>query len=262
MVKVFYTFLLFFLCIAQSYLVQAEDTYIRGFYRGVNVFLRNPYNSDEGRFCIEKIYLNGKSLVDNPVVSAYEVELGDMRIGQRIVIRITHTDGCAPEVINPEVIEQGESFNWVKVYIDANSINWSTSAETGGGLFYIQREGPSGWDVVDTIRAKGDLFLNQYSVVPDHTPGNNAYQICYQRPEEDEICSDIYNFFSNKESIGFVIDDQAWTIEFTKAVQFELLTRDRRKIKGGKSESVDIAKLPRGWYILKFDGKEEEIQKN
>ncbi|MGM0579676.1 MAG: hypothetical protein ACQETL_03290 [Bacteroidota bacterium] len=254
-------YLFFILFIGMSFSLAAKDSYFRGFYNGENVFVRNPYLGEESGFCIEKIYLNGDLVVENPTVSAYEIDMESLQPDTRVVIRIVHHDDCQPELTNPEVIEGDLKFSWLKVYVDENQIIWITTKESKKGFYIVEKETPEGWMHIDTVETKGGIFINQHSMELDHVKGDNLYRVQYHDPEMEVKYSESFNFHSEQEEISHAIDEDNWIIEFTQEVSFLLYNNDSRIIKRGKDVSCNIQKLPKGKYMIKYDGKEVSFEK-
>ncbi|ADR23634.1 hypothetical protein MATR_25100 [Marivirga tractuosa] len=251
--KKYFFFILF---IGLSFSLVGKDSYFRGFYHGKNVFVRNPYLGQDSGFCIEEIYLNGDLVVENPKVSAYEIDMQNLEQESRVVIRIVHHDDCEPELTNPEVIRGDLKFSWLKVYVDENQIIWLTTKESKDGFYIVEKDTKDGWFPIDTVKTKGGIFINQHSLELDHVQGDNLYRVQYHDPEMEVKVSESFNFHSDKREITHAIDEEKWIIEFTEEVSYLLYDENSRIIKRGKDVSCNIQKLPRGKYMIKYDGKE------
>lgn len=254
-----YLFFILFICF--SYSLIGKDSYYRGFYQGENVFVRNPYLGQDNGFCISEIYLNGELVVENPTVSAYEIDLQELEQETRVVIRIVHNDDCQPELINPEVIQGDLKFSWLKVYVDQNQIIWITTKESKNGFYIVEKDTEDGWFPLDTVKTKGGIFINQHSLELDHIKGDNLYRVQYHEPDMEVKLSESFNFHSDKSEISHAIDEENWIIEFTEEVSFLLYNNNSRIIKRGKDVSCNIRKLPKGRYMIKYDGKEVYFDK-
>ncbi|WP_296622524.1 hypothetical protein [Marivirga sp.] len=244
-----------------SYSLIGKDSYFRGFYHGENVFVRNPYLGQDSGFCIEEIYLNGELIVKNPTVSAYEIDMKNLEQDTRVVIRIVHQDDCQPELTNPEVIENDLKFSWLKIYVDENQIIWITTKESKDGFYIVEKDTNDGWMPLDTVKTKGGIFINQHSVELDHIQGDNLYRVQYHDSKIEVKYSESFNFYSDKAEISHAIDEDKWIIEFTEEVSYLLYNNNSRIIKRGKDVSCDIRKLPKGRYMIKYDGKEVYFDK-
>ncbi|WKK81809.2 hypothetical protein [Marivirga arenosa] len=252
--------LLFLLFTIISFSSIGKDTYFRGFYNGENVFVRNPYLGQGAGFCIEAIYLNGQLLVKNPDVSAYQIDMQGLEVDSRVVIRIVHDDSCEPELTNPEVIEDLLEFNWLKFYVDENEIIWITTKESKEGFYIVEKQIDNEWMILDTVKTKGGIFINQHSVEADHSFGENLYRVQYHDLKLPVKYSETFNYKSDKREITYAITDD-WMIEFSEEVSFWLYNANSRIIKRGKDVTCDIQKLPKGRYMLKYDGKEVYFDK-
>jgi len=199
--------------------------------------------------------------VSDPEVSAVEIDLSGLSLDNRVVLRITHTEGCKPELINPEVIQEDISFAWIKVYVNEEEILWITSKESKTGYYVVESKLEGNWLAVDTVKTKGNIFINQHSAPLNHIPGNNTYRVVYYPPDEPVAVSPVFNFFSDKREISHAIDTDKWSIEFTEEVSFQLLNANARVLKRGRDVSYDIRALPSGTYILKYEGKEYIFEK-
>jgi len=244
-----------------SFSVSGKDSYFRGFYHGENVFVRNPYLGQDSGFCIQKIYLNGNLIVEKPKVSAYEIDMQHLEQDTRVVIRIVHQDNCQPELTNPEVIQEDLKFSWLKVYVDEDQIIWITTKESNEAFYIVEKDSPDGWMALDTVKTKGGIFINQHSIELDHIKGDNLYRVQYHDPKMEVKYSESFNFHSDKEEISHAIDEDKWIIEFTQEVDYMLYNSNSRILKRGKDVSCNIQKLPKGRYLIKYDGKEVYFDK-
>jgi len=255
-----FLFLILLLCMV-SFSLSGKDSYFRGFYHGKNVFIRNPYLGQDAGFCIKEIYLNGEIVVENPKISAYEIDMQHLDQDTRVVIRIVHQDDCQPELANPEVIQEDLKFSWLKVYVDEDQIIWITTKESKNGFYIVEKDTDDGWMPLDTVETKGGIFVNQHSVELKHIKGDNLYRVQYHDPKMDVKYSESFNFYSDKEEISHAIDEDRWIIEFTQEVDYLIYNYNSRIIKRGRDVSCNIQKLPKGRYMVKYDGKEVYFEK-
>lgn len=232
-----------------------QDVYFRGFYHGINVFIRNPYIETEKEFCIEAIYLNGKKVIDSPGTSACEIPMDHLEPESRVVIRVTHNSQCSPQIINPEVIQKDLKFSWLKVYVNEESISWVTTKENSSAKYFLERENQGEWEVLDTVATKGGIFVNHHTKEVTHNKGKNSYRVVYANKGEMNA-SEVFDYYSDKREISHVIDTERWMIEFTEEVSYQLLNENEAVIARGKAVSCDIRKLPDATYIIRYEGNE------
>ena len=123
------TWLLIFFLV--THLSVAGEITISGIYQGKNIFVRNPYIPDQGRFCINEIYVNNIPLTNLPKTSAIQIDLSGFKLFEPVEIRIVYSEVCTPTIVNPEVIKQARKFEFLYLQVDDLSINWITTGETG-----------------------------------------------------------------------------------------------------------------------------------
>lgn len=257
-ITIFFTLLCILL--TDSQIGISQDTYFRGFYHGINVFVRNPYIENDQAFCIESIYLNGKKVLESPGTSACEIPMEHLELDSRIVIRVVHKKSCKPQIINPEVIQEDLKFSWLKIYVNEESISWVTTKEDKSAKYYIERENSGDWDVLDTVPTKGGIFVNHHTIEITHNKGKNLYRVVYEGANELNA-SEVFEFFSDKREISHVIDTDRWMIEFTEEVSYQLLNDNGSVIARGKAVSCDIRKLPDATYVIRYEGNDYTFEK-
>lgn len=263
----FYIAFICLLCSLSAYAQgqhQHAQVYFRGFYKGYNVFVRNPYIPEEKRFCTQKVYVNNKLMRTNPNTSAFEVDLSNLALNERVVIRIEYrNDQCKPQIINPQVLEASDVFKFEQVNIDMNAISWATKAETPKGQFLVEQEQYGQWEPIDTVQGKGDLFYNQYSVSAPHYPGENRYRLTYYPEGGNPINTDDLSYYSEKSPVEYKYDEKHQQIFFSEDVDYKIENASQQVVmKGSKSILINIQQLPAGIYYLLFNNRKEEILKN
>lgn len=253
-------FILLGLMLTDSQSGVSQDVYFRGFYHGINVFIRNPYIESKKEFCIQSIYLNGKKVIASPGTSACEIPMDHLELDSRVVIRVIHSKLCEPQIINPEVIQEDLKFSWLKIYVNEESISWVTTKEDKSAKYYIERENMGDWEVLDTVATKGGIFVNHHTEEITHNKGKNLYRVVYEG-ESELNASEVFEFFSDKREISHVIDTDRWMIEFTEEVSYQLLNYNGSVIARGKAVSCDIRKLPNATYTIRYEGNEYSFEK-
>jgi hypothetical protein len=105
-------------------LAQAATIVLEGNYQGKNLFVQNPYAEAGVGFCVFQVTVNDKVATDEINSSAFEVDLGNfnLKMGDKVVIKIMHKDGCTPKVLNPEVLKPKSTFDIVKQGISRTAL--------------------------------------------------------------------------------------------------------------------------------------------
>ena len=113
--------------------VFAGELVVKGKYRGKNLFVRNPFNTATKAFCTNQVFVNDRLIFDYPELSAYQVDLSHLELGDLVVLRIEYKDDCEPVVLNPQAISFTNGFQFITAQSDNNSIHWSTKGELPNG---------------------------------------------------------------------------------------------------------------------------------
>jgi hypothetical protein len=161
-------------------LAQAATIVLEGNYQGKNLFVQNPYAEAGVGFCVFQVTVNDKVATDEINSSAFEVDLGNfnLKMGDKVVIKIMHKDGCTPKVLNPEVLKPKSTFDIVKQGISPDgTYAWTTTNESGRLAYVVQQKRWNKWIRVGEVMGEGSPGNHDYSfkVVPHsggkHLPG-------------------------------------------------------------------------------------------
>ena len=76
---------------------------LEGNYQGKNLFIQNPFSEAGVGFCVYEVTVNDQIATDEINSSAFEIDMGNfgLKIGDKVVVKIKHKDGCTPLVLNP-----------------------------------------------------------------------------------------------------------------------------------------------------------------
>ena len=258
--RLFLLLSLFFLSTGQA--LVAGEISLSGKYLGRNVFIRNPFLTETGAFCITEVYLNGNRLPDLPRTTAIQIDLSSLKLYEEVKIKVMHHEGCIPEFINPEVVQQDSDFQFLYVQIDDNSINWITTGEVPGGKFYIEKYKYKGWEKTDSVEAKGKIDNNQYSVTAHHYAGSNDYRLIYQAVDGAEVQGEDLNFYSSQSEVSIsppfeVID---W-IELSRKTDYEVYDEQDRLLLKGFGDFLSVEHLDYGNYFIVIENEPIRIYK-
>lgn len=162
---------------------------ITGKYQGNNLYVQNPFATDRSSYCTERVFVNDKLVLTNPVVSAFEIDLSHLPLGTPISIRIFHKDGCVPMIVNPQAIATDDGFRFLTFIVEGENLKWITTNESGSCHFYIERLEEDSWVEVADIPAKGQPANNFYKLPALHLEGFNTYRIRFVQPEGEVVYS-------------------------------------------------------------------------
>ena len=244
-------FLLWSTVIMTGAAASAGEIIIKGTYLGKNLFVRNPFSTQNTSFCITDIYLNNARLPNLPRSSAIQIDLSEFALYADIEIRILHNDDCLPIIINPEAIQQMKEFGFLFLQIDDNSINWITAGEMPQGMFLIEKMKLEGWEMEDSVKGKGEMDNNQYSVEVRHYSGDNLFRLIYIDVNGRETLSEEMNFYSLLPPIsidpGEKVDN--W-ISLSRETDYQIFNEEEELIMKGFGDEINVSSLPYGNFEI------------
>jgi len=250
----------FFLLI--SLVSYGQQLTIKGVYRGRDLYIQNPYNSEKKSFCVQSVALNGNTVISNPNSSALTVDLSGYALNDSISLIIFHYAECSPKVLNPRILQPGSGFTIVRPLADNASVSWITTGEQDKNAYFeLEKMFLDGWKPIEKIKAKGDIDNNQYSVGVVHYAGDNQFRIHYIS-NTSSIYSEIFEFYSAADPISFYpIDEVDEIISLSKATDFVIKDINGKVYKKGYALDIFVQNLKPGEYILVIENREETFFK-
>jgi hypothetical protein len=237
-----------------------------GYYNGKNLFIENPYIESLKERCITNVYVNSKHLLDHPKESICEVNLSGFKVGDTLTFRVYHKDGYTPILVNKHEIEPNTNhFKFIKMTVTETTISWESKGESVVGKYSVEQHINGQWVTIQNVKAKGTLSVNTYSS-PSHTlSGDNKYRIKYKASGGLVVTSDEFFFHSSKTSVVFypkrVVDFITFESDNHREVEFTVLDNTGHPLIEGKSLLVDCRRLAVGYYIIRYENKEERFYK-
>ena len=240
-----------------SFFCNAQEMEVEGVYRGKNLFVQNPYNVSNKKFCLEAIYVNDALVVENPVTTAVQIDLSNFEVNAPVKVRILHKRSCIPNILNLYALQAGEGFAYVQTMVDNATLSWVTTGEMPGGRFLIEKEKIDRWDTVTVVAGKGNLDNNQYSFGVQHYSGENNFKITYTNKSETMV-SEPFSFYSPLDPIQYfpVQEVEEW-VSLSRPTDYQVLTMEGKLLKHGVGMEIFVGDLEYGEYQLIIENREE-----
>jgi hypothetical protein len=73
------------------------------------------------------VRVNGNVTTDEIASSAFEIDFRNLqlKVGDKIEVKITHKDECKPKVLNPEVLKPKSTFDIVAMVVEPDlTLKW------------------------------------------------------------------------------------------------------------------------------------------
>lgn len=237
---------------------KAGEITLTGVYLGKNLYVQNPFIVEKMKYCTESVFLNGRQIITNPKNSSFEIDLSKNAINGAITIKIIHSDGCKPKIINPMVIKGSSTFQFVDFVVEPTLIRWSSKGEAAASSFYVEKFENNNWRNLRTVSAQNAVG---YAVEAKHTAGVNKYRIKYAENNGKSLYTQPIDFTATAQTVRFFPKNVTTKIYFTSETTYEILNLKGASVKKGKGKEIDATAIGRGVYYLNFDGKTEKFLK-
>ncbi len=235
---------------------------LEGNYQGKSLFIQNPFSEAGVGFCVFEITVNDQIATDEINSSAFEVDLNNfgLKVGDKLVVKIKHKDGCTPVVLNPEVLRPKSTFDIVKQSIGSDGIyRWTASNETGELPYIVEQKRWNKWVKVGEVAGKGRPGEHNYEFKITPHSGENTFRV-------KQI--DLSKRARYSESVKYTDASVAlvtWSpvkpkeeIIFSNKTLFEIYDQYGNIVKRGYADRIEVASLKRDMYYLNYDNKTGE----
>jgi hypothetical protein len=251
-----------------------NELVFEGTYQGTNLYVQNPFSSSGVGFCVADVKINNKQSIDEINSSAFEIDFSSYQIkkGESVVVKIEYKDGCAPRVLNPEVLRSASTFEVKSIKVENNGVlTWTTSDESGSLPFIIEQFRWNKWIKVGEVKGKGTAGDHTYTFQTKPHSGANKFrvkQVDYtKKPRESKearlLKSPVEEVFIANENL-LKIDDKVRFKDASGApaeTMFEITDQFGSLVRKGFGKEVDIKSLNKGVYYVSYDNKIEMIEK-
>lgn len=246
LISLFYTF-----DISQD----TSTTQLAGVYQGRTLFIQNSYDPVLKEFCVKEVMLNGQMLNLNYKSSAIKIDFKQIDVHSPVSIKILHKEACHPTIINPDAIFFHSVFSFEEIQVSDSLISWKTVGEKeGGGQYAIEYIEGGLWTEQSTIVAQGKFEGATYTHSPKVSVGSNKFRIKYIYPSGDFLYSCELDLHFYPEPVTFQPKVTNSKIIFSRRAYFQIYDAGSTQVLDGTDAEVDVSRLPRGEYVIYFDG--------
>lgn len=248
---------------------------LEGNYQGKNLYVQNPFASSGVGFCTIKVLVNDKVTTDTWESSAFEIDLSlhQLKIGDAVVIKIEHKEGCTPKVLNAEVLKPKSTFEVVDGSMNISTsgkLTWKTKNENGKLPYIVEQFIWNKWIPVGEVNGEGSPEEHAYEFQLTPHSGENKVRVKqldytnkprYSQPKtfSDPSVKEV-DFVPKKVKstpIKFV------EIGTEKAVKtrYEIYDSYGNIVKKGFGDQVDCSGMKPAAYYINFDNKDSQFIK-
>jgi hypothetical protein len=234
---------------------------LEGHYQGKNIYIQNPFSEAGVGFCVFEITVNDLVATDEINSSAFEVDMNNfgLKLGDAVVVKIKHKDGCTPVVLNPEVLKPKSTFDIVKQSIASDgTYTWVTTNETGELPFIIEQKRWNKWVKVGEVPGVGKPGENTYTFKVIPHSGENIFRVKQTDLTKRARFSESVSYVTNIPPVTWGPTKPKEEIVFSASTLYEVYDQYGNIVKRGYSDKLDVSTLKKGVYYLNYDNKTGE----
>ena len=229
-----------------------------GHYQGKNVFVQNPFSEAGVGFCVFEVTVNDQIATDEINSSAFEVDMNNfgLKLGDKVVVKVKHKDGCTPLVLNPEVLKPKSTFDIVKQSIGSDgTYTWTTTNETGELPFIVEQKRWNKWVKAGEVMGVGKPGEHTYEFKVTPHSGENTFRVKQVDLSKRARYSETVSYASSTAPITWGPPKPKEEIIFSGNTLFEIYDQYGNIVKRGYADRVEVASLKKDLYYLNYDNK-------
>ncbi|MBK9175290.1 MAG: hypothetical protein IPM46_02915 [Flavobacteriales bacterium] len=232
---------------------------VDGHFQGKNIFIQNPFSEAGVGFCVFEVTVNDQIATDEINSSAFEVDMNNfgLKVGDAVVVKIKHKDGCTPVVLNPEVLKPKSTFDIVKQAVASDgTYSWTTTNETGELPYIVEQKRWNKWVKVGEVMGSGRPGEHSYEFKVTPHSGENIFRVRQVDLTRKSRYSEAVKFTDPS------VLPVTWSpvkpkeeIVFSANTLYEIYDQYGNIVKRGYANRIDIIALKKDLYYLNYDNK-------
>ena len=237
---------------------------LEGTYQLRNIYVLNPVSGSGVGNCVTEVWVNDKIAPDELSPSAFEIDLSiyGLQLGDPVVVRIEHRDGCTPKILNGGALKPSATFEISDISISENAVlSWTTTNESGQLPYIVQHKKWNKWVFVGEVMGTGVPTVSSYKFQVAPVSGTNYFRVIQKDFDGKIRRSPTVEFVSKQPPVTFQYQKKDDLLVFSSATSYEIYDVYGRLVKRGRDSKVPLQQLAKGTYYLTFDNSSEEFQK-
>lgn len=235
-----------------------------GLYQGENLLVVNEPSADGVGFCCYEVRVNGMLTSDQVNSHAFEVDLTalGLPLGKGLSVRLTHRNGCAPRVLNPEVIQPSPGFQLVAFEaVSSGEVTWTTREEHGRMPFVLQQFKWGKWVDVVRLDGKGGPEERVYVTAVQPVQGENLLRLTHLAPDGTLEVKGEARFEGDVPEVAMEYEQKSQVLKFSRPTQYELVNEFGTVVLRGVGSEATLRYLSRGEYFVNFGARTSSLKK-
>jgi len=232
---------------------------LEGNYQGKNLFIQNPFSEAGVGFCIFEVTVNDQIATDEINSSAFEVDMNNfgLKVGDPVVVKIKHKDGCSPVVLNPEVLRPKSTFDIVSQSITSDGkFVWTATNETGELPYIVEQKRWNKWIKVGEVMGIGKPGEHTYSFQVTTHSGENTFRVKQvDLTKKSRYSPAVRHMDPRQTPVTWGPTKPKDVITFSSNTLYEVYDQYGNIVKRGYAATVDVSGLKKDQYYLNYDNK-------
>lgn len=259
-------FLILLAFVAPAVLFAETGTLVlEGKYQNKNVYVQNSFTDNGVGFCAYEVRVNGAPSTDEVNSSAFEIDLRNYNLneGDPVSIQIFHKDGCAPKVLNPEVLKPRPTFTTASINCSATGLlTWTTTGETSSIAFVVEQFRWNKWVYIGEVQGIGTPSEHTYNFQTAAHSGENKFRVKQVGfGKEVKYTPEVRYTPSNTAAMTFTQTNDSKKITLSGESMYEMYDAYGNVVLKGFGSAIDISGFEKGIYFLCFDNKIEQVNR-
>lgn len=238
---------------------------LEGKYQNKNIFVQNSFAESGVGYCAYEVRVNGSPSTDEVNSSAFEIDLRNYNLkeGDPVNIQIFHKEGCAPKVLNPEVLKPRPTFTTASITCSATGLlTWTTTGETSSIAFVVEQFRWNKWVYVGEVQGIGTPAEHTYNFQTVPHSGENKFRVKQVGfGKEVKYTPEVKHTPANTPAMTFTQSNDSKKITLSGNSMYEMYDAYGNVVLKGFGKDIDIGGFEKGIYFLCFDNKIEQINR-
>lgn len=238
---------------------------LEGKYQNKNIYVQNSFADNGVGFCAYEVRVNGIPSTDEVNSSAFEIDLRNYNLqeGDPVNIQIFHKDGCAPKVLNPEVLKPKPTFTTVSITCSPTGmLTWTSAGETSSIPYVVEQFRWNKWVYIGEVQGIGTPEEHTYSFQTVPHSGENKFRVKQVGfGKEVKYSPEVRLTPANKPTLTFTQSNDSKEITLSGESMYEMYDAYGNVVLKGFGSSIDISSFEKGVYFLCFDNKIEQVNR-
>ena len=149
-------------------------------------------------------------------------------------------------------------FQFIQIIADDASVSWVTTGEMpGNGVYILDKFKLDGWVPIATVKGKGNLDNNQYSIGIDHYAGDNRFRLRFKYNDQESV-SEEFEFYSELQPITYYPEGNVYNmISLSRVTDYVIKNHEGEVLLKGIGQDINLEPLPYGELTLVLENREE-----